>query len=100
MALRRPSVEGPEFAKLVKEAETTVQRLQANNFDFGKVPEIFSKDSAADVVAKEIVHIHDGNVMTRVGRLVMAGVGTHFNLMGPIPPNSGTVLICPEPPAK
>jgi len=34
------------------------------------------------------VHVFDGKSMTRHGRLVMGGVGTHFNLMGPIPPNA------------
>jgi hypothetical protein len=88
MALRRPSVEGPEFAQLVRQTNETVRRLEENRFDFQTVPEFFAKDAAADVFAKEIVHVHDGNVMTRYGRLVMGGVGSHFNLMGPIPPNA------------
>jgi hypothetical protein len=88
MALRRPSVEGPEFAKIVRQTNETVRRLEENRFDFKTVPELFAKDAAADVVAKEIVHVFDGKTMTRHGRLVMGGVGGHFNLMGPIPPNA------------
>ena len=88
MALLRPSVEGPDFAKLVREADSTVRKLEENRFDFSKAPEFFAQDAAADVVAKEIVHIHDGKTMTRFGRLIMGGVGKHFNLMGPIPPSA------------
>jgi hypothetical protein len=36
-------------------------------------------------MAKEAIHLHDGRTMTRIGRLVLGGVGTHFNLMGSIP---------------
>jgi hypothetical protein len=88
MTLRRPSVEGPDFFKLVRQTNETVLRLEQNSWDFKSVPEIFAKDAAADVYAKEIVHIHDGETMSRYGRLVMGGVGTEFNLMGPIPPNA------------
>jgi hypothetical protein len=88
MALRRPSVEGPDFFNLVRQTSETVQRLEASSWDFDKVPEVFAKDAAADVFAKEIVHVHDGKTMTRYGRLVMGGVGAQFNLMGPIPPNA------------
>ena len=88
MALRRPSVEGPEFAGLVRQTNDVLARLEANRFDFATVPELFAKDAAADVIAKEIVHVHDGKTMTRYGRLIMGGVGSHFNLMGPIPPNA------------
>ncbi len=34
------------------------------------------------------MHVHDGQRMTRLGYLVMGGVGEQFNLMGPIPANS------------
>ena len=88
MALRRPSVEGPDFAEIVRQTNDILRRLQENRFDFETVPELFAKDAAADVFAKEIVHVHDGKTMTRYGRLVMGGVGSHFNLMGPIPPNA------------
>jgi hypothetical protein len=33
-------------------------------------------------MGKEAVHMFDGRTMTRVGRLVLGGVGEHFNLMG------------------
>ncbi|HEX7975106.1 MAG TPA: hypothetical protein VF498_11910 [Anaerolineales bacterium] len=72
----------------VRLAEDVVRKLEANNWDFDSAPEIFAEKSQADVLAKEIVHIHDGQMMTRVGRLVMGGVGEMFNLMGPIPSNS------------
>jgi hypothetical protein len=88
MAVRLPSVEGPEFAARVRETEAKVRKLEENRWDFRAVPEAFAKDSAADVVAKEIVHIFDGKKMTRFGRLIMGGVGSHFNLMGPIPSDS------------
>lgn len=76
------------FARRVKEAEEVVAKLAANQWDFAAVPEVYATEAAADVVAKEIVHIHDGRRMTRVGYLVMGGVGTQFNLMGPIPADS------------
>lgn len=88
MAVRRPSVEGPEFAALVRATEVKIRTLEKNNWDFNSIPEAFARDSKADVVAKEIVHIFDGKRMSRFGRLVMGGVGSHFNLMGPIPPDS------------
>lgn len=85
MALNRPSVSGPEFAKIVADASAKVDRLEENNWDFDKVPEIFARPQQADVLAKEAIHLHDGRTMTRIGRLVLGGVGTHFNLMGSIP---------------
>jgi hypothetical protein len=85
MALNRPAVSGPEFAKIVASASAKVEKLEANNWDFDSVPEIFARKQHADVVAKEAVHLHDGRTMTRIGRLVLGGVGTHFNLMGSIP---------------
>jgi hypothetical protein len=85
MALNRPTVSGPEFARVVADAATKVDRLEAANWDFDQVPEIFARPQHADVLAKEAIHLHDGRTMTRLGRLVLGGVGTHFNLMGSIP---------------
>lgn len=85
MALNRPAVSGPDFSRIVAEATTKVERLEAANWDFDQVPEIFARRQHADVMAKEAVHLHDGRTMTRIGRLVLGGVGTHFNLMGSIP---------------
>lgn len=83
-----PSVEGPAFVELVRKAEETTQALQANQWNFQAVPEFFAKNAACDVAAKEIVIIHDGQWQTRIGRLVMTGFGTTFNLMGPEPSRS------------
>lgn len=69
----------------MKEVAEKVRVLESRNWDFAHLPEIFAKDNRADVLAKELLHIFDGKRMTRLGRLVMGGVGTHFNLMGPIP---------------
>jgi len=88
MALNRPAVGGPEYLKIVKEASVKVDKLEASNWDFDQVPEIFARKQHADVMAKEAVHLHDGRTMTRVGRLVLGGVGTHFNLMGSVPSDS------------
>jgi hypothetical protein len=68
----------------VREVEATIARLEKGNWNFKAAPQVFAKRAAADVVAKELVHIFDGRTVTRVGRLVMGGVGTHFNLMGPM----------------
>jgi hypothetical protein len=88
MRITRPLVEGPEFAQRALEAEQVVARLVENNWDFAATPEVFSPAASADVLAKEIVHIHDGRQMTRLGYLVMGGAGEQFNLMGPIPANA------------
>jgi hypothetical protein len=88
MAVRRPSVEGPTFARRIKEVSEKVRFLEGKAWDFAHLPEVFAKDNQADVLAKDLVHIFDGRRMTRLGRLVMGGVGTHFNLMGPIPSDS------------
>jgi hypothetical protein len=85
MALNRPAVGGPDFVKIVADASAKVDKLEASNWDFNQVPEIFARKQHADVLAKEAVHLHDGRTMTRVGRLVLGGVGTHFNLMGAVP---------------
>ena len=81
--------------RLVRETEEQVRALEAHNFDFAEVPEAFARKSSADVVAKELIHIHDGRTMTRLGRLVMGGVGTHFNLMGPFPSDSEFAVLPP-----
>jgi len=85
MAINRPAVSGPDFAKIVSDATEKVDRLEKANWDFNKVPEIFARKQHADVMAKEAIHLHDGRTMTRMGRLVLGGVGSHFNLMGSIP---------------
>jgi hypothetical protein len=82
MAVNRPSVGGPEFAALVRDVGEKVDELEANNWDFDSVPEVFARDAAADVLAKDLVQIHDGRTMTRMGRLILGGVGSNFNLMG------------------
>ena len=88
MAVRRPSVEGIEAINIIRDARATVQRLKESNWDFQQFPQVFARDPAADVLAKEIVHVFDGRSMTRIGQLVMGGVGRTFNLMGPIPTDS------------
>lgn len=88
MAVNRPFVEGPDWVKVVREATQLVSKLEANRWDFDSVPQAFARKAAADVVAKEVLHIHDGHTMTRMGHLVMGGVGNSFNLMGPIPSDS------------
>src|SRR5919204_3625112 len=82
MLVNRPSVGGPEFAELVRTVDEKVDHLEASNWDFEAVPEVFARDAAADVIGKDLVQIHDGRTMTRLGRLVLGGVGSHFNLMG------------------
>lgn len=88
MAVGRPSVEGIELINIIREAREIVAQLKAANWNFEKFPQVYAKNPAADVLAKEIVHIHDGRTMSRIGRLYMGGVGKTFNLMGPIPPDS------------
>ena len=88
MAVGRPSVEGIELINIVREAREIVAQLKAANWNFEKFPQVYAKNPAADVLAKEIVHIHDGRTMSCIGRLYMGGVGKTFNLMGPIPPDS------------
>ena len=88
MAVNRPFVEGPEWITVVRNATKLVHKLEGNNWDFDTVPQAFARNAAADVVAKEVLHIHDGHTMTRMGHLVMGGVGGAFNLMGPIPSDS------------
>src|SRR2546430_6654848 len=82
------SVEGPVFAERVRKAEATTQTLKSSQWDFAASPNIFGRAAACDVVAKEITILHDGHTQTRIGRLVMKGVGQIFNLMGPESPQS------------
>jgi hypothetical protein len=88
MAVNRPFVEGPDFVTAVREATDLVTKLEANKWDFDAVPQTFARKAAADVVAKEVLHVHDGRMMTRFGHLIMGGIGEAFNLMGPIPSDS------------
>ncbi len=89
-----PSVEGPVFARRIKEANAIVDRLEAANWDFDLAPEVYARNSRADVLAKELVFLHDGKNQTIFGKLVTGGVGAQFNLMGPIPANA-TFRIAP-----
>src|SRR6266498_5562298 len=75
MAVAAPSVEGPEFAEKVRRADEITRRLQESNWDFDAVPELFTRAATCDVVAKEIVTLHDGRAQTLLGRLVMNGIG-------------------------
>lgn len=75
------SVEGPDFAERVRYADELTKRLERANWDFGIAPEIFAREAACDVAAKEIVNTFDGRVQTRYGRLIMKGAGQNFNLM-------------------
>jgi hypothetical protein len=81
-------VEGPDFALKIKRADDVVRELENNRWDFGAAPDAFAKRASADVFAKEIVVVFDGKRLTRLGRLVMAGTGSMFNLMGPIHPQA------------
>lgn len=78
------SVEGPDFVERVERTRELVARLERNNWDFESEREAFAPRAAADVIGKEIVTIHDGRRITRIGRLTMVGTGPAFNLMGPI----------------
>lgn len=87
MAVRSP-VRGPDFVRQVEFAEKVVEKAQSLDWEFGKVPELFAMDSRADVVGKQLVILHDGHRQTLMGHLVMAGIGTRFNLMGPLQPDA------------
>lgn len=87
MVVRSP-VRGPEFAEHVRHAELIVRKAEAADWDFGRVPELFAVDSRADVIAKELVLLHDGRRQTLMGHLVMAGIGERFNLMGSLQPDA------------
>lgn len=86
MPTNRPSVEGPEFAELLRRAEREVRTLEEAAWDFQAAPAVFGRSAACDVAAKEIIHIHDGVNQVRLGRLVMRGKGESFNLMSPESP--------------
>jgi hypothetical protein len=83
-----PSVEGPGFARKVIEARELTDKLEKSNWDFDLVPKVYAKNSRADVLAKELVFVHDGAQETIHGRLVTGGFGTRFNLMGPVQSDS------------
>src|SRR6266540_4713656 len=83
-----PRVEGPVFAERIREANKIVDKLEASNWDFDLAPQVYSRNSRADVVAKELVFLHDGKNQTIFGKLVTGGVGAQFNLMGPIHANA------------
>ncbi len=87
MVVRAP-VRGPDFVNQVHSANSIVEKAEAADWDFGKVPELFARESRADVIAKELAIIHDGHRQTLIGHLVMAGIGTRFNLMGPLQPDA------------
>ena len=83
-----PSVEGPVFTRKVEEARALTDKLEKSNWDFDLVPKVYAKNSRADVMAKELVFVHDGGKQSIYGRLVTGGFGTRFNLMGPVQANS------------
>jgi hypothetical protein len=64
------------------EAESVVRKLEENSWDFDAAPEVYARDAQADVLGKEVAIFFDGKRETMIGKLVMAGVGSHFNLMG------------------
>jgi hypothetical protein len=82
------AVNRPQFGDLVslreriRLAENAISKLEANNWDFDAAPEVYARNAQADVLAKEVAIFFDGHRETMIGKLVMAGVGTHFNLMG------------------
>lgn len=83
MMVARPQLGDPvELRERIVAAERVVSKLEKNNWDFDTAPEIYAKHSQADVLAKEVAIFFDGRRETMIGKLVMAGVGTHFNLMG------------------
>ena len=88
MALTSSPVRGPEFAERVLHAEEIVRKAEEADWDFEAAPEIFAGESQADVIAKEIAIVHDGHRQTIIGNLIIAGIGSRFNLMGPVQPDS------------
>ena len=82
------SVEGPAFARKVVEARALTEKLEQANWDFDLVPQVYATNSRADVLAKALVFVHDGAQQTIFGHLVTGGVGTRFNLMGPVQANA------------
>src|SRR6266550_2458349 len=83
-----PSVEGPSFARRVSDARAITDKLEESNWDFDLVPEVYARNSRADVLAKELVFVHDGSQQTLYGRLVTGGFANRFNLMGPVQSNA------------
>lgn len=71
-----------DYRRRVLMADEVVRKLDQNNWDFDFAPEVYAKQAQADVLAKEVAIFFDGKRETMIGKLVMAGVGTHFNLMG------------------
>ena len=69
-------------------AESVVRTLQDNAWDFAAAPEVYARNSRADVLGKEVAIFFDGERETMIGKLVMAGVGKNFNLMGGNPVDS------------
>lgn len=89
MARRTPSVEGPEVLDHLERASDLTDRLAKANWDFGKVPEVVSKvPNRSDVLGKEIIYVHDGERETIIGKVLLGGVGSEFNLIGPVTFNS------------
>jgi hypothetical protein len=80
--------EGPDFVEQVRKADELARRLQENKWQFAKAPEFFARTADCDVAAKEIINIFDGKMQTRLGRLVMKGRGSRFNLMSHESPNA------------
>jgi hypothetical protein len=83
-----PSFEGPGFANRVAESKALTDKLEKDNWDFDRVPQLYAKNSRADVLGKELVFVHDGAQQTIYGHLVTGGFGTRFNLMGPVQSNA------------
>jgi hypothetical protein len=71
-----------DLRKRILKAEDIIRTLETNNWDFDAAPEVYARQAQADVLAKEVAIFFDGRRETMIGKLVMAGVGTHFNLMG------------------
>src|SRR3954468_20678959 len=88
MVSSRLSVEGPDYFKEVQRAQTLVDKLERGNWDFAVAPELYARDSRADVLAKELVFVHDGERQTIYGKLITGGFGDTFNLMGPVHANA------------
>ena len=83
MAIMRPQLgDLVSLRERIRVAEGVVRKLEANNWDFDAAPEVYARHAQADVLAKEVAIFFDGKRETMIGKLVMAGVGTHFNLMG------------------
>ncbi|HZM75863.1 MAG TPA: hypothetical protein VFC19_09065 [Candidatus Limnocylindrales bacterium] len=90
------SVEGPEFAERVRVAAEITNQLEQQNWDFNAAPEVFAREAACDVAAKEIVTTFDGRVQTRYGRLVMKGAGARFNLLSHESPRAAFLGVRPD----